>query len=221
MSPDEFEQGDDPTRFSRQDFHLSPKDQWENNGILEHLITWSASGRNSLLWIGGSSGNQDSWVTDFSLDMIQAFQTQSSTLLYALCGNLSSARFFTPCTLVTSLIMRVLNIHPSLAYQNPDICNQRRFVRAKTFNQLWCIFLELAVQIPELFIIVDRVEQCRPNQDANLSSHLLPNLMELAKGERRISVIVTSVYDPPEGFGDHDLTSVYIDTGKRARRRHL
>ena len=220
LSPDELEQDDDPTQLSRQDFHLSPKDQWENNGILEHLITWSASGRTSLLWIGGSSGNQDSWVTDFSLDMIQAFQIQSPTLLYALCDNLSSARFFTSRTLVRSLIIRLLNIHPNLAYQNPDLCNQRRFARAKTFKQLWNIFSALAIQVPELFIMVDRVEQCRPNEDADLSNHLLTSLMELAKGEQRISVIITSIYDPPDGFEDHGMTSVYIDTGKRARQRY-
>ena len=174
MSPNELEQDDDPALLSRQDFHLSPKDQWENNGILEHLTAWSASGSNSLIWIGGSSGNQDSWVTDFSLDMIQAFQVQSSTLLYALCNNLSSARFFTPCTLVTSLIVRLLCAHPNLAYQNPELCNQHRFAHGKTFKQLWTIFMTLAVQVPELFIVVDRIEQCRTDEDADLSNQLLP-----------------------------------------------
>ena len=48
---------------SRQ-YQLSQKDHWENNGVLDVILSWSQEGRDSLLWVGGSSGNQDTWVTE-------------------------------------------------------------------------------------------------------------------------------------------------------------
>ena len=219
LSSDEINPQESFVISSRGDLQLSPKDRWENNGILDDLLSWSMSGRNSLFWIGGSSGNQDSWVTDFSLDMIQAFQAQSPILLYALCNNLPSSQFLTPRSLIKSLITQLLTSHPNLAFQNPELCNQHRFAAATTFGQLWSIFVKLAIEVPELFIVVDRVEQCRVDEDADLSHQLLPSLVELAGEGGHVSVIVTSIYDPPDGFGEERLKSVYIDTGKRAKRR--
>src|SRR5215469_13848957 len=66
-------------------FRLSPKDHWENNGVLENLLLWSKKPQRPLLWIGGSSGNQDPWVSELSADIVQALQPQLLTLLYVFC----------------------------------------------------------------------------------------------------------------------------------------
>lgn len=78
------------TRLESYDFRLSPKDRWDNNGVLKELLIWSHdSGHDPVLWIGGSSGNQDTWSTDLSLDVVQALRPQMPTVIYVFCCELA------------------------------------------------------------------------------------------------------------------------------------
>ena len=66
---------------------MPQKDRWEDNGLLTHLLNWSSLHHPNLLWIAGQSGNQDSWVTDFSHDLIRAMESQDVLMLFVLCRN--------------------------------------------------------------------------------------------------------------------------------------
>ncbi|KIM98562.1 hypothetical protein OIDMADRAFT_56911 [Oidiodendron maius Zn] len=195
-------------------FRLSPKDHWENNGVLDGLLAWSKIPGSSLLWVGGSSGNQDPWVTELSADMIQALQPQLLTLVYVFCEDVKK-RTLTPIRLVKQLIIQILDLHPEIAYHNPKLFNVSRFKRAIDFSQVWRIFEELALEVPDLFLIIDRVEECEIDDEVDLKTNLLPSILNLVKRSRSSRVIITSTYSPPvEVRNNPFLQDIYIDTAE-------
>jgi hypothetical protein len=200
-------------------FALSPKDHWEENGILDRLILWSNGNGRTMLWIGGSSGNQDPWVTELSADLIQALETQHLSLAYVFCSD-NSMPALTPSQLLKSLIIQLLSAHPQLAYEHCEIFNPRSFKRAVTFRQVWRIFEQLALKASDSFIVIDRVEGCQPDELADVNTDLMPALVELASRAEHVRIIATSIYWPPETImGQAALEDVYIDTEKRPARK--
>jgi hypothetical protein len=94
--------------ITTRQFQLSQKDHWENNGVLGEILNWSEEGRGTLLWVGGSSGNQDTWVTELSADIIIALQSQLITALYVFCTE-GGSKPITPLGLLRRLIVQLLD----------------------------------------------------------------------------------------------------------------
>ena len=202
---------------SRQ-YQLSQKDHWENNGVLDVILSWSQEGRDSLLWVGGSSGNQDTWVTELSADTIIALQPQLVTVLFVFCTQRGNQPI-TPLGLVRRLIVQLLDTYPELAYQNPETCSLSKFQKSVSFGQTWRIFEALATGVQNLFLIIDRIEECEADEQADLVHQLLPRLIGFGRRNENASVIVTSIFNPPDEVSELLLYASYIDTGKRASRR--
>jgi hypothetical protein len=209
----------------KQRFDLSPKDHWYENGVLEAFDSWSAYGRMELLWIGGRSGNQDTWVTEMSIDLIDALRMQDLTLLHVFCEITDEP--LTTTTLIKRLIAQLLDRHPDIPFRQPRTYNVRRFRRATTFTRIWNIFEALLNELTSsVFVLIDRIEDCGADADsdgsgcADLSHQLLPYLMGLASEAEHISVIVTSTYEPPEALaGEEELRHFYRDTRKSRGKR--
>lgn len=202
---------------SRQ-YQLSQKDHWENNGVLNVILSWSQEGRDALLWVGGSSGNQDTWVTELSADIIIALQPQLVTVLFVFCTQRGNQPI-TPLGLVRRLIVQLLDTYPELAYRNPETCSLSKFQKSVSFGQTWRIFEALATGVQNLFLIIDRIEECEADEQADLVHQLLPRLIEFGRRNENASVIVTSIFNPPDEVSELLLYASYIDTGKRASRR--
>jgi hypothetical protein len=202
---------------SRQ-HQLSQKDHWENNGVLNAIMDWSQEGRDGLLWVGGSSGNQDTWVTELSADTITALQPQLVTVLFVFCTERGSQPI-TPLGLVRRLIVQLLDKHPELAYRNPEICSLSKFQKSASFGPTWRIFEALALGVQNLFLVIDRIEECEADEQADLVHQLLPRLIDFGRRNENASIIVTSVFNPPDEISELLLYASYIDTGKRASRR--
>ncbi|PVH97972.1 hypothetical protein DM02DRAFT_630669 [Periconia macrospinosa] len=206
----------------KQIFNLSPKDHWYENGVLKAFDNWSAYGRLELLWIGGRSGNQDTWITEMSIDLIDALQMQDLTLLHVFCEMTDEP--ITAATLIKRLVAQLLDRHPDIAFRQPKTYNVRRFRRATTFTRLWAIFEALVRELTSsVFILIDRIEECDHEfnkDDSDLSHQLLPYLMGLASDAEHVSVIVTSTYEPPESLvGEEELRHFYQDTRKSRGKR--
>lgn len=202
-------------------FDLSPKDHWYENGVLEAFDNWSAYGRTELLWIGGRSGNQDTWITEMSIDLIDALRMQDLTLLHVFCDTKPP---ITATTLIKRLIAQLLDRHPDIPFCQPRTYNVRRFRHATTFTQLWPIFEALVSELTSsVFVLIDRIEDCDVNSDSDGSDFadlLLPYLMGLASEAEHVSVIVTSTYEPPEALiEEEELRYFYRNTRKSRGRR--
>ncbi|KAJ4301946.1 hypothetical protein N0V90_004042 [Kalmusia sp. IMI 367209] len=209
----------------KQRFDLSPKDHWYENGVLEAFDKWSTYGRIELLWIGGRSGNQDTWITEMSIDLIDALRMQDLTLLHMFCG--MTEKPVTATSLIKHLIAQLLDRHPDIAFRQPRTYNVRRFRRATTFTRLWTIFEALVSELTSsVFVLIDRIEDCDADSDldgsgcTDLSHQLLPYLMGLASEAEHVSVIVTSTYEPPEALiREAELRHFYRDTRKSRGKR--
>jgi hypothetical protein len=150
--------------------------------------------------------------------MVQALQPQQLTLLFVFCEQ-AGIESLTPLGVVRRLLVQLLNLHPELAYQHPEMCNLWRFQASQTFGQVWRIFEQLVSEVPALFVVLDRVEQCEADEQADLIHQLLPCLKRLGAKFANASIIVTSIFEPPEGVNDRSIYQSYIDTSKRANRR--
>ncbi|KAI9667781.1 MAG: hypothetical protein M1821_000600 [Bathelium mastoideum] len=209
---------EDPDACMNRLYRLSQKDHWENNGILEDLRDWSDEGRDRLLWVGGCSGNQNSWVTELSLDMINALKPQSLTLLYVFCEQNTNAAL-TPIGLIRKLLVQLLELHPEIPYTNPEVWSVRRTKNAVSFEQLWNIFQQTVERLRDVFVIIDRIEECEATEEADVMNHLLPTLIEWAAAKNNVDVVVTSVSEPPVKVLDLPIFKSYIDTSKKATKR--
>ncbi|KAG8167435.1 hypothetical protein KVR01_003124 [Diaporthe batatas] len=211
--PDSYWDADEAlARLSARGFRLSEKDRWENNGILDHLLEWSkASG--PILWIGGSCGNQETWVTELSLDIAHVLLSHRINVVYIFCSDfMGCSQTLTPKRLVQILICQLLDMHPEIAYGNPSYFSLTRLRNTKTFSGMWHIFERLVMSLGEVFILIDRVEACAVDDDADLRNDLIPSIMKLAGKSRGVRGIITSEYEAPE---QTLMEQVYIDTGRR------
>lgn len=199
------------TRLASHDFRLSPKDHWDNNEVLRYLLEWShGPGRDPVLWIGGSSGNRDTWVTELSVDIGRALRPQLKTVICVFCSDLTQASStLTPAALVRILVSQLLEIHPDLAYSDAVYYSAQRLRNATTFWRMWRIFERLMAETSNAFMVIDRIEECTVDDDADLKNDFLPALLRLLRTTPGARAIITSIYEPPEGSL---LESIYIDT---------
>jgi hypothetical protein len=205
---------------------LSPKDHWENNGVLEPLSLWSATSmtsNTSILWIGGLCGNQDSWVTKLSMDIVHALSAQdlSMTLTYVFFDSLPGKRL-TATEFVKLAIARTIEQRPQLIMELPGLLNTRSLRRSSTFVSYWGIFEQMITCLDATFLVLDRVDACARDTTGQPAMELiLPRLLELvAKMAGKLRVIITSTQVPPSTYSKHPkLSSLWRDTSIRAMRR--
>jgi hypothetical protein len=213
-----YDADDELDMVTNHRYQLSQKDHWENNGVLDDILTWSEEGRDAILWVGGSSENQDSWFTEFSTDIIIALQPQLVTVLFVLCKE-RGRQPLTPLTLIRRLLVQLLELHPELAYQHPEFCNLSQFQKSVSFGQTWRLFEALTSELQNLFIVIDRVEEFQADDNADVIHHLLPRLIDFGTRYEAVSVIVTSIFNPPDEVVQLPMYASYIDTSKRENRR--
>ncbi len=192
---------EETTMWERREFRLAPKDHWEVNGILDFLQEWKELVCPSILAIFGPSEDRDTWVTEFSLDLIQACKLQGGLVASVMCDRPNNQRF-TPSIVIRTLICQLLEQNPRLILEAPGILNLRVFRRIQGFNHV-CLLFESVVAtlaIP-LTVIIDRVDCCEADlTDENESQNLLEFLSQLVTNHpQHLKVILTSGDELPEG----------------------
>lgn len=190
--------------WQSREFRLSPKDHWEMNGILEYLKEWNQLECPSILAIFGPTDDRDTWVTEFSLDMIQAFQVENVLVASAMCDR-PAGQVFTPTVVIKTLICQLLERNPELILEAPEILNLRTFHRVGGFGQACMLFRSIVARLTmPLAIIVDRIDCCEADRsDSNESQDLIGFLSKLPRNEPpQLKVIITSADMPPD---DEDL----------------
>jgi len=205
---------------------LSQKDHWESNGILEPLSFWSTlstTSRTSILWIGGVSGNQDSWVTRLSVDIAQALRAQDldMTIAFVFFDSLPRKQL-TAIEFVKLAIARIIERRPELIIELPELLNLRSLRRSVSFLAYWRIFEQIITRLDATFLILDRIDtSARDTAGHSAIELILPRLLELvSKMAGKLRIIITSTQEPPSTYRQHPkLSSVWRDTSIRAMRR--
>ena len=201
-------------------FRLSPKDRWEANSILLYLTFWTRLSAKSILWISAPTSNRDTWVTDFSLDVIRTSLAQDVLLSFVLCDRPGGASY-TDTQLVKRLICRIIEKQPTLAVESPELFDEKLFQRTETFEQVWRVFGRIVATIEPLFIIIDRLDLCQMEFRSDEGETLLTRLSELVeRNPKSLKIIVTSAEpDPPPS--NLAISFCKIETHTRPSRRPI
>lgn len=221
--PDIFP-GEEEINLARQSrSKLSEKDHWENNGILDYLPEWPDSKVPSLLWIGGQSGNQDPWITEFSADVVSALSSQDTNGVQVhVFLQSGQTRTQAAVDILRTLIARFIEKRPTLLMKLPEFLNSRTLRRTESLSQTWGILERIVDQLEATFIIIDRLDLGHTDvDDVSAAEQLLPKLLGLAElGSEKVKIIVTSIQEPPLKWqNDTRLSSVWLDTGTRRVQR--
>lgn len=229
LDPDDQDAQDEAERYKDTKHHLSPRDGWQENGILKDIKFWVESEENRVLWASGSCGpSHDSWVTPFALDMIDAMRSQAAPMTYILCD---ANETMTVHLLCSQLICRTLDRMPSMILQDPRVFNARRFraaAAAKSYNNIWKIFEEIIMRIDYLFIVVDRIDRIfegGENNETEARDFMLKFLKLVGKAPDGVRFILTSIEEPGNYIDDDEVFDIvqdsHIDTRRRPGRKEF
>jgi hypothetical protein len=201
---------------------LSPKDSWENNGILEVFLEWNEIETPTVLWICGRSGGRDSWVTQFSHDIIEAISSQDleTTIVYCFFDR-SSAEPVSATTFVRRAIARILEQRPRLVMDLPEIMNPRVLNSDSDFAHYWVILEQMLAELNEVVFVIDRIDMARDDERSTGVDKLLPKLLQLVRTySDETKIIITSVEEPLAKYAnDARLSMVHLDTVTRPAQR--
>ena len=228
LDQDHLDAEDETLHYKGKTQNLTYRDSWRANGIVDDLEDWTNSEEAPVFWASGSCGpNHDSWVTPFSLDIIEAMRSQTAASTSVLCDSHAT---MTPHLLCRHLICRTLDQIPTLILQDPRIFNARKFraaAAAASYISLWNIFEELIMRADSMFIVIDRVDRIFEVEDAEgqvEAGDFITKLLKLAqKSPDMVRFIITSIDEPINYIDDDDTISAvqgsYINTGRRPGQR--
>lgn len=197
-------------------FHLSAKDHWVVNGILPKISEWQKFHSDSILWISSPYMGRDSWLTQFSLDLIHAAQTEGHILTFALCDRPEGHRLTFIC-LLKQLICQVVHNRPQLVMEAPSLFTPRSIRKATTLRRVMEIFERIVEKLEILLVIIDRIDLCQAEQDGLLMLQHLSDLSQSRNGTLRI--LITSAEDLPDSaFADLAISIVKVNLKKKKKQ---
>ncbi|UKZ63902.1 uncharacterized protein TrAtP1_005123 [Trichoderma atroviride] len=177
------------------------RDHWSQNGILTHLTEWRKlcdESQNSILWISTEDNGRQSWLTEFSINLIDICRSQGQLTTFAMCSRPKSAKW-TPQQVLKQLLLQLLHSRPSLTISAPEVFNTRRFRKAETFDGVFQLLCAAIALLGSVVFIIDRLDECTADLAARHANIAQVLSMLVKMHPRNIRIIVTSgrVVSPP------------------------
>jgi hypothetical protein len=150
-----------------------------------------------------SYANGPSWVSSFSVDLLDALSlNESLEIAYVFCSN-DWGQVWTPALVLKRLIVQVLQSFHQIVISNVSILSTRRFNELGSdsweaqnlFFDILAIVQDVMLQQgKELYIIIDRLDLCRKDNDEEFTvkDHFIPLLQNLSRQFRATRVVLTS-----------------------------
>ncbi|KAK4185253.1 hypothetical protein QBC35DRAFT_525033 [Podospora australis] len=144
-------------------FSTALRDHWSQNGILNCLEDWrmtcDTSESNSILSISSQGNGRQSWMTEFSVDLVRVCQSQGQLVTFAFCDRPRGVKW-TPKQLLMQLITQLLHQHPRLAVLHPSCFTSRAFRRTTSYQAAVQLFRSVLSLLDTAVIISDRLDLC-------------------------------------------------------------
>ncbi|KAJ9144050.1 hypothetical protein NKR23_g6060 [Pleurostoma richardsiae] len=203
-------------------FFTDMRDHWSQNGILPCVAEWRKlcdESKNSILWVSSESNGRQSWLTEFSIDLIGVCRSQGQLITFAMCDRPDSVRW-TPQQLLKQLVAQLLNETPSLTVSAPDVFNARKFRMATSFDSAFKLLHSIVRILGSLVIVIDRLDMCTPDPDAKHASivEALSLLVSAHAASLRV-IITTAQVVSPLALPGLPISFATINTRRRPRRR--
>lgn len=210
-----------------QRIHLAPRDQWEDHPSRIGFPSWEILSPRPLLWLSGPEQAPGvSWVSAFSVDLINALSAgENFVCVYMFCSNENEELVLKPTTIVQRLISSILLAFPQITISHIALLSAQRFQRVGDDGlQAWSLLVEILEVVQdiclekrqELYLIIDRLDLCAPDEMFDVRRSLIPRLQEISQRWRNARVVLTSTVmaervgtlRDDEGW----LTNVWLDT---------
>ncbi|KAI9745898.1 MAG: hypothetical protein M1818_000579 [Claussenomyces sp. TS43310] len=224
--PERYNPGQEKDFNSRERIHLAPRDQWEYHASAIQFPEWQQQDPRPLFWISGPESAEGlSWVSSFSVDLIDALAiNESLATTYVFCRN-GWDQLWTPALVLKRMIAQVLEAFHQIVIDHVSVLSTRRFRdlgdNAWEAWDLFCDILGILQDImtqrgSELYIVIDRLDLCKTiDEDFSVKSHFIPLLQGLSQNYKATRVVLTSTVQAERletlHQGEKLLRSVWID----------
>ncbi|MCJ1389643.1 hypothetical protein MMC18_002500 [Xylographa bjoerkii] len=215
----------------KQQNDLAPRERWENLVSEIQFPGWIKQESRPMLWIGGRQNRRGvSWVSSFSLDLIEALQMERRIdVAYVLCNSWPGLEVPTPLLIFKTILVQLLKAHPELVTTpgNLDLLSAQQFEQLRDSIEKAYKTLEKVLnmvdedggrQNREVFLIIDRVDLCFSTNNAQDKARFLKALHKLNGTFRSVHVLLTSQHPAAEAEsamgGKDQLMEVWVDTTK-------
>jgi hypothetical protein len=192
---------------------------------------WLSKYPRPLLWIGGRQNRRRvSWVSSFTLDLVEALEMERTVqVVYILCNGGQENVPIGPLHVFRRAIMELLKVYPELVLvpENLDKLSVQRFQAVRespeaAYKILVDILKMVDVQCQkdekELFLLMDRVDVVLMKENAHGRQRFLKALTQLNVEYKTLRVLLTSQLPVEEieftTGGKDDLMEVWVDTTK-------
>ncbi|KAH8807320.1 hypothetical protein F5884DRAFT_340380 [Xylogone sp. PMI_703] len=205
-------------------FQTDMRDHWNQNGILPCITEWRKIcdvSHNSILWISSESNGRQSWLTEFSIDLINVCRSHGQLMMFGMCDRPEGVKW-TPTRLLKQLVSQLLNESPELAISRPDIFNLRSFRRATTFTSTFRLLQSIVGMLGSIIIVIDRLDLCTPDPaEKNINvAHALSILATTHSSSLRI-IVTTGQVVSPYALPGLPVSFATVNTKRRPRRREV
>ncbi|KAK0636782.1 hypothetical protein B0T17DRAFT_89961 [Bombardia bombarda] len=203
-------------------FSTPRRDHWSQNGIMACLLDWrkrSDEKHNSILWICSESNGRQSWMTEFSIDLLRVCRAQGQATTFGFCDRPRGIRW-TPKQLLKQLIAQLLNQNPSMVMSEPSIFNQRMFRKATTFQSTFRLLQSIIGIMGPIILVIDRLDLCIPDTDSAEQQSIVQALAALVRAyPKTLKVLVSSGHIiGPQSLPGLPISFAKVNTRRRPRR---
>lgn len=208
-------------RWQKVRFSTAQRDHWTTNGILPCILKWRQLTSNSILWICSESEGRQSWMTEFSLDLIRVCQNQGQMITFALCDRPKGVKW-TPQILIKHIISQLLHLNPTLSSEEAEVFDPRAFRRAKTFQSTMRLLTAIFSRLDTVLLIIDRLDLCTRDLDApedQNMAHIFSKLVNAFPKTLKIVITTNQIVDA-KSLPGLPISFATINTRRRPRRRY-
>lgn len=175
---------------------VSQRSHWQMRSVIEDLNTWSETvDEKPLLWLSVTAGNHGTWVTPMITEYHWSGAKDDVPLICIFAG-VYQERQLNPKSVVSLLIIRIMEQSPSIVFDLPDLLNNRVLAHATNVD-LWEILEIMLRNIRPALMIIDRIDLC-DFQESQWPQFLgnMETMVSHLQGDLR--VLFTSAEGPPD-----------------------
>ena len=229
LLPKAFEIPDPKLHINNEEVALAPRERWENNVSQIQAPGWIDRDPRPLLWIGGKQNRRGaSWVSSFSIDLVQASELEPGVeIAYVSCNTGDAKEKQVPVLLFKKLILQLLKKYPEVL-SSPEYLENLSIERfehvrdspEKAFKILSDILnmVDLCCQPErkETFLLIDRVDSCQFEAPQE-RQRFFKAIQQLRTQYKTLRIILTGQC-PWESMGvsldKEAVTEIWVDTSK-------
>lgn len=210
---------------------LAPRERWDANVSEIQAPGWLSQNPRPILWIGGRQNRRGvTWVSSFSLDLIEALEMERRVeVIPIICGGSEQALPLSPPIVFKYLIIQLLKAYPDIVLLPNNLARlslQRFQTVGESPEAAYRILADVLQMVDqqsqrdgkETFLLLDRIDVVFEKLKFQERQRFLNALWQLNKEYKTLRILVTSQSPADEiEVGTvlrGALTQIWVDTSR-------